>query len=68
VGSRPYGVVFDGYNIWVANYLANKITKLRTSDGAILATFEVGYAPWDVAFDGTKIWVTNYLGDTVSRR
>ena len=35
VGSQPYGVAFDGANIWTANYGDGTVTKLRTSDGAV---------------------------------
>ena len=42
VGSAPSGAVFDGANIWVANYIGGSVTKVRASDGAILGTFAVG--------------------------
>ncbi len=42
VGSQPYGVAFDGANIWTANYGDGTVTKLRTSDGEALGTFKVG--------------------------
>jgi DNA-binding beta-propeller fold protein YncE len=28
VGSEPYGVAFDGTNIWVANSGSNSVTKI----------------------------------------
>jgi DNA-binding beta-propeller fold protein YncE len=28
VGNNPYGVAFDGVNIWVANWMSNTISKL----------------------------------------
>ena len=45
MGSEPYGIAFDGANIWVANYGSNNVTKLRASDGAVLGTFAVGTNP-----------------------
>ena len=42
VGTTPYGVAFDGANIWVANSGSDNVTKLRASDGALLGTFTVG--------------------------
>ena len=33
-----YGVAFDGANIWIAKYGSDNMTKLRASDGALLAT------------------------------
>ena len=45
VGSLPFGVAFDGANIWVTNCRSNNVTKLRASDGASLGTFPVGVQP-----------------------
>src|SRR5438105_9838757 len=58
-GSFPYGVAFDGANIWVANSSGGNVTKLRANDGALQGTFNVGGSPTNVAFDGANIWVTN---------
>lgn len=33
--SKPYGLAFDGQNIWTANS-EGTVTKLRASDGAVL--------------------------------
>src|SRR5437016_1620158 len=54
VGKSPYGVAFDGANIWVANQSSNNVTKLRASDGVVLGTFAVGSGPSGVAFDGAN--------------
>src|SRR5271169_2731212 len=59
VGVNPYGLAFDGANIWSANNGDNSVTKLRTSDGQVLGKFPVGNAPFGVTFDGANIWVTN---------
>jgi hypothetical protein len=63
-GANPFGVAFDGANIWVTNNGSNTVTKLRASDGACVGTctFRVtGFAasanPLRVAFDGANIWV-----------
>src|SRR5580704_13187523 len=39
VGAEPIGVAFDGVNIWVANYNAGSVSKLRANDGEVLGTF-----------------------------
>ena len=63
VGSGPVGPGF-----WVANFYANKVTKLRASDGAVLAIFSAGGVwPQGVAFDGANIWVVNAGSNTVSK-
>jgi DNA-binding beta-propeller fold protein YncE len=58
VGTSPDGVVFDGANIWVANFNDVTVTKLRASDGKVLGTFTVGNAPFDMEFDGANVWVS----------
>src|SRR5580658_2537719 len=67
VGSQPYGVAFDGANIWTANFGDNTVTKLRANDGEVLGTFKVGAAPYGVTFDGANIWVSNVGDGTVSK-
>jgi len=59
VGTSPYGIAFDGANLWIANQGSNTVTKLRASDGTTVGTYSVGTAPWGVAFDGVNVWVTN---------
>jgi outer membrane lipoprotein-sorting protein len=66
VGIAPFGVAFDGANIWVTNEGSNNVTKLRASDGTNLGTFPVGANPIGVAFDGANIWVANYLSNNVA--
>ena len=67
VGGLPFGVAFDGANIWVTNAGANFVTKLRASDGANLGNFSVGSASLGVAFDGVNIWVANQGSNTVTK-
>src|SRR3989304_8020470 len=67
VGFYPYGVAFDGANIWVTNSGSVSVTKLRASDGMVIGTYAVGFAPRGVAFDGTNIWVVNYDSGTVTK-
>jgi YVTN family beta-propeller protein len=67
VGIAPFGLSFDGANIWVANNGSNTVTKVRTSSGAVLGTFSVGAAPRGVAFDGANVWVANFGSTTVSK-
>jgi hypothetical protein len=69
VGTQPFGVAFDGANIWVANDLSNSVTKISANDGTPLGTFSVGPGafPARIAFDGADIWVTNTGGNYVSK-
>jgi hypothetical protein len=65
----PYGVAFDGTNIWVTNNTSplGTVTKLLASTGAVVGTYSVGPLPTAVAFDGTNIWVANSAGSTVTK-
>jgi hypothetical protein len=67
VGNQPYGLCFDGANIWTANFAGNNVTKVRVSDGQLLGTFEVGTQPYGVTFDGADVWVSNELDNTVTK-
>ena len=67
VGSGPYGVAFDGANVWVANAGSSSVTKLRASDGTNLGSFAVGGSPRGVAFDGAHVWLANYFSDSVTK-
>ena len=67
VGSSPFGVAFDGADVWVTNSSNNNVSKLRASDGATLGTFSVGSSPVGVAFDGADVWVTNNGSNNVSK-
>jgi len=68
VGQQPYGVAFDGGNIWSANYGEGTVTKLRASDGKPLGTFKVGHTPWWMTFDGSNIWVPDGVSQVVKLR
>ncbi len=43
------------------------MTKLHTSDGAVLGTFPVGKNPVGVAFDGFSVWVASQDTNSVTR-
>lgn len=67
VGNGPYGIAYDGSDMWVVSQTDNSVTKLRASDGANLGTFPVGHAPISVAFDGANVWVTNRNDNNVTK-
>jgi len=67
VGFQPYGVAFDGTNIWVTNSGSVSITKLRANDGTVLGTYAVGFIPRGVVFDGSNIWVANSGSDSITK-
>ncbi len=67
--SRPYGVAFDGINIWVTNGGGNAVSKINPNGVApgTPTNDTTGTGPRGVAFDGTNIWVANYGSNTVSK-
>ena len=56
-GDGTKDVVFDGENIWTANFSASNITRLRASDGQLLQTIPGAGRPSALEFDGTTVWV-----------
>jgi len=66
-GVDPMALAFDGASMWVANYGAGTVAKLRASDGQNLGSFPVGRGPLALAFDGANVWVANQLDGTVSK-
>jgi hypothetical protein len=66
-GSHPWGIAFDGANMWVVNQTFNNpISVLRASDGFHVMSPTVGSDPWGLAFDGANMWVTNRVDNNVS--
>jgi len=66
-GSGPYGIAFDGASLWISNFSANNVVKMRPSDGTILGTFPVGTNPIAVAYDGASVWVANINSNNVTK-
>jgi hypothetical protein len=56
-------LAFDGANIRVPNN-GGTVTKLRASDGKVLAAYNVGADGSGIAFDGVNLWFTAgaYIG------
>lgn len=69
VGNKPYGLCYDGQNIWAVNYadFPGTVTKVRANDATVLGTFTVGHQPMGIAFDGADIWVSNTFDNTVTK-
>ncbi|MGZ6143394.1 MAG: YncE family protein, partial [Myxococcales bacterium] len=63
VVARPVGLAFDGSNLWVANQSGPAtVTKVRVSDGAVLASIGIADNPRGILFDGANVWVSHYGG------
>jgi DNA-binding beta-propeller fold protein YncE len=61
----PFGLVFDGSNIWVTDLGPGTVLKLD-SVGTILQTVTTGPNPQGLVFDGSSLWVLNSGSDSVS--
>jgi YVTN family beta-propeller protein len=65
-GDLPYGVAFDGTNIWVTNSGSGTVSKMNRATGTKV-DYTTGGGPQAAAFDGTNIWVANFTSDSVSK-
>lgn len=61
---RSMAISTDGLSLYIVNYLSNTVTKLRTSDMAILQTVSTGVHPVGITYDATTgdVWVAVYTG------
>ncbi len=55
-GQSPYGVAWDGRNVWHSDADAGKLFKLDPKTGKALAEHEVGGAPTGLDWDGSSLW------------
>ena len=67
--TSPWGVVFDGANVWTANYVSNNVTRINPSTGAgtNFALPPGARSPVGVVFDGANVWTTNRGSNNVTR-
>jgi hypothetical protein len=63
--TTPAGILYDGSNIWVTDYTANKLFKLDGL-GAIVQTVTMGTTPGLAVFDGANIWVPNQTSNSIT--
>ncbi|MGB7149366.1 MAG: hypothetical protein WBD45_09440, partial [Terriglobales bacterium] len=65
-GTSPYGIAFDGQNIWVSG--AVSVFELRASDGQVEGYWNAPRTNLTgVAFDGANIWVAGYNNNKVGK-
>ncbi len=67
VGTTPFGVCFDGTNIWIANSGSANVTKLVAANGSLVGTYSVGTTPIAICYDGTNVWITNSGSNNVTK-
>jgi DNA-binding beta-propeller fold protein YncE len=59
-------VLWDGENLWVADFAADRVRRVDPATGAVLQSIAVGSRPRELLFDGTNLWVTNGLSDSLT--
>ncbi|HWP44249.1 MAG TPA: S-layer homology domain-containing protein [Blastocatellia bacterium] len=62
---QPFGILYDGANIWVTDQGDWTLKKLN-SDGEIIQIVPTGRLPGQPVFDGTNIWVPNRGSDSIT--
>jgi len=66
VGNGPWGIVFDGNNIWTAN--TGGSVSIITPGTWSVTTVTTGFShPIGILFDGTNAWVTDQGDDTLKK-
>ncbi len=63
----PLGIAFDGANMWITNGQSNSVTKIHSSDGAVVGSYPVGNTPEGIAFDGANLWIVNVNDNTITK-
>ena len=56
----------DG-TVWVANRGSNTVSKISTTNNAIISTISLDKGPFGIAVDANSIWITNFDIDNVTR-
>ncbi|HWP44084.1 MAG TPA: hypothetical protein VNO14_12650 [Blastocatellia bacterium] len=64
--TAPFHILWDGQNLWVADFGADQLKRVNPSNGQVLESIPVGDGPARILFDGTNLWVSNFNGDSVT--
>ncbi len=62
----PYGVAFDGTDIWVTNKISENVSRIDPTTGVgVNIALVVDGGPTALAFDGTSMWIANTASPTL---
>ncbi|MFH2096015.1 MAG: hypothetical protein ABIJ16_09950 [Bacteroidota bacterium] len=65
---RPYGLTYDGTDLWIVDNDTKEIKKVRIDDGTILDTIFISTCPTTyptgLTWDGSKLWFNDPNGTT----
>ena len=68
VGNQPYGLTFDGTDLWATNSSDNTVSEVNPETAAVIGSpIAVGSQPEGIAFDGTSLWVAKLHGNSVPK-
>jgi hypothetical protein len=67
LGNRPYGIAFDGTNVWTANFgPPGSVSIISAQAPYSVLTKTTGFnSPVGILYDGAHIWVTDYGAGTL---
>lgn len=65
--SAPYGIVFDGVNIWVNSFNTSALWKIVAATGEVLGSYPTKYGSVGLAFDGKYIYSASFSYGVVSK-
>jgi DNA-binding beta-propeller fold protein YncE len=65
LGNRPYGIAFDGTNLWTANF-GGSVSIITPQSPYTVITKTTGFnTPIGILYDGAHIWVTDFTAGTL---
>jgi DNA-binding beta-propeller fold protein YncE len=67
VGHEPFGMAFDGNNVWVTNSGSNTVQKIPVATGTPGPPITVGRFPDAVVSDGANVWIANGNDNSVQK-
>jgi hypothetical protein len=63
--NQPNDILWDGKNLWVADFGDDLLKRVNSGNGAVIESTPAGNGPIKLLFDGTNIWVSNYLSSSI---
>jgi hypothetical protein len=65
LGNLPFGIAFDGTNIWTANQ-GGSVSIISPQSPYTVTTVTTGFSSlYGILYDGKNIWVTDYNANTL---
>ncbi len=66
VGSNPYALSYDGYDLWASDYNTLRTYALSATTGAVLGNAVTGGSPYYSVVGPKQLVVSNYYDSTLS--